>query len=63
MTIVFKTLQGNRPGYLQTNLKTKTYQRTTRRATAKDITLNAPVNKRKTYDVHGLTPTAASHWE
>ena len=49
LTIVFKTLQGNGPGYLQTKLKTKTYQMTTRRSTAKDITLNTPFNKRKTY--------------
>ena len=63
MTIVFKTLQGNGPGYLQTKLKTKTYQRTIRRSTAKGITLNAPFNKRKTYGDHGFTDTAASHWK
>ena len=62
MTIVLKALQGNGPGYLQTKLKTKTYQRTTRRSTAKGITLNAPFNKRKTYADCGFTQTAASHW-
>ena len=63
MTIVFKTLQGNGPGYLQTKLKTKTYQRTTRRPTAKGFTLNALFNKKKkTYGDHGFTHTAASHW-
>ena len=62
LTIVFKTLQGNGPGYLQTKLKTKTYQRTTRRSTAKGITLNAPFNKRKTYGDCGFTHTAAAHW-
>ena len=62
MTLVFKTLQGNGPGYLQTKLKTKTYQRTTRRSTAKGITLNAPFNKRKTYGDSGFTYTAESHW-
>ena len=61
-TIVFKTLQGNVPDYLQTKLKSKTYQRTTRRSTAKYITLNAPFNKRKTYGDHGFTHTTASHW-
>ena len=62
LAIVFKTLQGNGPGYLQTKLKTKTYQRTTRRSTATDIALNVPFNKRKTYGDHGFTHTAASYW-
>ena len=62
LTIVFKTLQGNGPGYLQAKLITKMYQRTTRRSTAKGITLNAPFNKRKTYGDHGFTHTASSHW-
>ena len=48
MTVVFKNVQGNGPGYIQTKLKTKTYQRTTKRSTAKSITLHAPFNKRKT---------------
>ena len=55
LTTVFKTLQGNGPGHLQAKLKTKTYQRTTRRSTAKGITLNALLNKRKlmvTMDLH-----------
>ena len=33
LAIVFKTLQGNGPGYLQAKLNTKTHQRTTRRST------------------------------
>ena len=61
MTIVFNTLQGNGPGYLQTKLKTKTYQSTTRRSTAKGITLNAPFNMRKIYGDCVFTHTAASH--
>ena len=35
LTIVFKTLQGNGPSYLQTKLNTMTYQRTTRRSKCK----------------------------
>ena len=62
LTIVFKPLQGNGPGYLQAKLMTKTYQRTTRRSTAKGITLKAPFNTRKTYGNCGFTHTAASHW-
>ena len=61
LTIVFKTLQGNGPGCLQAELMTKTYQRSTRRSTAKGITLNAPFHKRKTYVDHGFTLIAASH--
>ena len=62
LTIVLKTLQGNGPVYLQTKLKIKTYQKTTRRPTAKDITLNTPFNMWKTYGDHGFIHTAASHW-
>ena len=62
LPIVFKTLQGNGPGYLQTKLNTKTYQRTTSRSTAKGITLEAPFNKRKTYGDYGFPHTAALHW-
>ena len=62
LTIVFKTLQGNGPSYLQTKLNTITYWRTTRRSTAKGITLKAPFNKQKTYGDRGFTYTAASHW-
>ena len=62
MTVVFKTLQGNGPHYLQTNLKIKTFQRTNRRSNTKDIILTVPFNKRKTYAVYGSTHTAASHW-
>ena len=62
-TIVFKTLQGNGLGYLQTKLNTRTYQRTTRRSIAKGITFKAPFNKRKTYGDCGFTYTAASHWK
>ena len=46
------------PGYLQTKLKTKTYQGNTRRSTTKGITLLASFNKRKTYGDHGFTHTA-----
>ena len=62
LTTVFKTLQGNGPGYLQAKLMAKTYQRTTRRSTAKGITLHTPFNKRETYDDHGFRHAAASHW-
>ena len=54
LTIVFKTLQGNCPSYLQTKLNTTTYQRTTRRLTTKGITLKAPFNKKKTQGDHGI---------
>ena len=47
--------------YLQTKLNTITYQRTTRRSTAKGITLKAPFNKKKTYGDLGFTYTTASH--
>ena len=46
LTIVFKTLQGNGPSYLQAKLNTITYWRTTRRSTTKGITLKAPFNKK-----------------
>ena len=62
LTIVFKTLQGNGPSYLQTKLNTMTYQRTTRRLTTKGITLKAPFNKKKTQGDPGFTYTAATHW-
>ena len=62
LTIVFKTPQRNGPSYLQTKLNTMTYQRTTRRSTTKGITLKAPFNKKKIYGDHGLTYTAATHW-
>ena len=62
LTIVFKTLQGNGPSYLQTELNTMTYQRTTRRLTTKGITLKAPFNKKKTQGDCGFTYTAATHW-
>ena len=61
-TIVFKTLQGNGPTYLQTKLNTMKYHRTTRRLTAKGITLKAPFNKKKTQGNHGFIYTAATHW-
>ena len=61
LTVVFKTLEGNGPSYLQTKFNTITYQRTTRRSTTKGITLKAPFNK-KTYSDCGFTYTAASHW-
>ena len=63
LTIVFKTLQGNGPSYLQTKLHTISYWMTTRRSTKKGITLKAPFNKKKTYGNHGFTYTAASHWK
>ena len=62
LTIVFKTLQGNGPSYLQIKLNTITYQRTTRRSTTKGITLKAPFNKKKIYGDRGYTYTAVSHW-
>ena len=62
LTMVFKTQRGNRLSYLQAKLNTKTYQRTTRRSTARGITLNAPFNKRKSYGDHGFTYIAASYW-
>ena len=62
VTIVFKTLQGNGPGYLQTKLNTMTYHRTTGRLTTKGITLKAPFNKKKTQGDHRFTYTAATHW-
>ena len=62
LTIVFKTLQGNAPSYLQTKLNTMTYHRTTRRSTAKGITLKVPFNKKKTQGDRGFTYTAATHW-
>ena len=62
MTRVFKVLQGNGLDYLETKLKTKTYQRTTRRSTANCITLNVIFIKGKTYGDYELTHTAVSHW-
>ena len=62
LTIVFKTLQGNGPIYLQTKLNIMTYHRTTRRWTTKGITLKAPFNKKKTQGDCGFTYTAATHW-
>ena len=61
LTIVFNTLQGNGPSYLQTKLNTMTYQRTTRRLTTKAITLKAPFNKMKLRVITGFTYTAATH--
>ena len=62
LTIVFKTLQGNGPSYLQRKLKSMTYHRTTRISTTKDITLKVPFNKKKTWGDHGFSHTAATHW-
>ena len=62
LTIVFKTLLGNGPSYLQTKLNTMTYHRTTRRSTTKGITWKAPFNKKKTQGDRGFTYTAVTHW-
>ena len=61
LTIVFKTLQGNGPSYLQTKLNTMAYHRTTRRLTTKGITLKVPFNKKKTQGDRGFTYTAATN--
>ena len=62
LTIVFKTLQGNGPSYLQTKLNTMTYHRIPRRLTTEGITLKALFNKKKTQGDCGFTYTAATHW-
>ena len=62
LTIVFKTLQGNGPSYLQSKLNTMTYHRTTRKLTTRDITLKVPFNKKKTQGDCGFSHTAAIHW-
>ena len=62
LTIVFKTLQGYGPSYLQTKLNTMTYHRTTRRLTTKGIPLKSPFSKKKTQGDRGFTYIAATHW-
>ena len=46
LTIVYNTLHGNAPQYLEENLKQKQFPRLTRKLTSSGVTLHIPLNRK-----------------
>ena len=62
LTIAYNALHGKAPHYLKEKLKQKHYHRTTRQSTSIGITLDIPLNRKKSFDDRGFRYAAAKYW-
>ena len=62
LTIAYNAVHGKAPHYLKEKLKQKCYHRTTRQSTSTGITLDIPLNRKKSFADRGFSYVAAKYW-
>ena len=62
MTIVYKTLNENKPQYLADKLSFKTFDMTTRYNTSNSKQLEVPFNRKRAQGDRGFSFTGPSYW-
>ena len=62
LTIAYNAVHGKAPHYLKEKLKQKHYHRTTRQSTSTGITLDIPLNRKKSFADGCLSYAAAKYW-
>ena len=62
LTIVYNTLHGNGPQYLEEKLQQKKFPRLTRKLTSSGVTLDIPFNRKKSLADRGFSYAAAIYW-
>ena len=62
LTIAYNAVHGKAPHYLKEKLKQKHYHRTTRQLTSTGITLDIPLNRKKSFADRGFSYAAAKYW-
>ena len=62
LTVVYNAVHGKAPHNLTEKLKRKEYHRTTRQSSSIGITLDVPLNKKKSFANRGFSYAAAKYW-
>ena len=62
LTIVYNTLHGNAPQYLEEKLQWKQFPRLTRKLTSSGVTLDIPFNRKKSLANRGFSYAVAKYW-
>ena len=62
LTIAYNVVHGIAPHYLKEKLKQKHYHRATRQSTSTGITLDIPLNRKKSFADRGFSYAAAKYW-
>ena len=62
LTVAYNTVHGRAPHYLTEKLKRKEYHRTTRQSSSIGITLDVPLNKKKSFADRGFSYAATKYW-
>ena len=62
LTVAYNALHGKAPHYPTEKLKKKEYHRTTRQSSSTGITLDVPLNKKKSFADRGFSYAAAKNW-
>ena len=62
LTVAYNAIHGKAPHYLTEKLRKKEYHRTTRQSSSTGITLDVPLNKKKSFADRGFSYAAAKHW-
>ena len=62
LTVAYNTIHGRAPHYLTEKLKRKEYNRTTRQSSSIGITLDVPLNKKKSFVDRSFSYAAARYW-
>ena len=62
LTVAYNAVHGRAPHYLTEKLKRKEYHRTTRQSSSIGITLDVPLNKKKSFADRGFSYAVAKYW-
>ena len=62
LTVAYNAVHGKVLHYLTEKLKRKEYHRTTRQSSSIGITLDVPLNKKKSFADRGFSYAAAKYW-
>ena len=62
LTVAYNAVHGKALHYLTEKLKRREYHRTTRQSSSTGITLDVPLNKKKSFADRGCSYAAAKNW-
>ena len=62
LTVAYNAVHGKALHYLTEKLRRKEYHRTTRQSSSAGITLDVPLNKKKSFADRGFSYAAAKYW-
>ena len=62
LTVAYNAVHGKAPHYLTEKLKRREYHRTTRQSSPTGITLDVPLDKKKSFADRGFSYAAAKNW-